>query len=274
MEEKRKNSLALAIGFILILLIAFFTYYKNYKNSEIQSEMASEDPDAKKNEEFSKKYAISPQDLYAKMAGKEKIFVLDLRTPAEFKKEHLIGSENIGLNDFFAKIDSLNENSIYVLLDDGQTNDAFNLISMMAQQKDYKNIFFLDGGFTNWKSQFKPTFSSGDPESAEDQAKVKYVSSDSLKKMIEIEKDILIIDIRKPASFADGHIKNSVNIFLDEIEKRKNEIPVWRKIVFCDSNGLWAFKASVQLFDLGYTNTYVLSDGLDTWKSKGYEMVK
>jgi rhodanese-related sulfurtransferase len=273
-EEKKKNSLALTIGFFLILLVAVFTYYKNYKTPVVSPEATAEDADAKKTEELIKKYGISPQTLSDKIKNKEKIFILDMRTPTEFEAERLIDSENISPNEFSAKINSLSESSIYVLLDDGQTNDAFNLIAMLAQQKEYKNIFFLNGGFSGWKNEFGKTISSGDPESATDQAKVKYVSSDDLKKMLEIEKDLMIIDVRKPASFADGHIKNAVNIFLDDIEKRKSEIPVWRKIVFCDSDGLWAFKASVRLFDLGYTNTYVLSDGLNTWKSKGYEIVK
>ena len=91
---------------------------------------------------------------------------------------------------------------------------------------------------------------------------------------METESNFLIVDVRSPENFQEGHIKNAINIPLDDIEKRKNEIPVWKKIIFCDKDGLWAFKASVKMFDLGYTKNYILSNGIDDWKNKGYEIVK
>jgi rhodanese-related sulfurtransferase len=58
------------------------------------------------------------------------------------------------------------------------------------------------------------------------------------------------------------------------LEKRKKDIPIGKKIVLYDNDGLGAFKAGVRLFDMGFFNTFTLSDGLDAWKKKNYELVK
>jgi len=86
--------------------------------------------------------------------------------------------------------------------------------------------------------------------------------------------DLYILDVRKNATFSEGHIKNAANIFLDDLETKYRDIPMGKEIVVYDNDGLWAFKAAVRLFDLGVFDVHALSDGLDRWKQKGYEIVK
>jgi rhodanese-related sulfurtransferase len=136
------------------------------------------------------------------------------------------------------------------------------------------NVYYLAGGFSGWKNQEMTTISGGDPFSITDQAKVSYINSDELKKEIENNGNLYIIDLRKSDAFAEGHIKNATNIYLGDLEARQKEIPLGRKIVLVDNDGLWAFKGAVLLFDMNVFNVFSLSDGLDSWKEKNYEVVK
>jgi rhodanese-related sulfurtransferase len=148
------------------------------------------------------------------------------------------------------------------------------LATSILPQSGFKNVFYLSGGFTEWKDENNGTASAGDPSSFSDQAKVNFIKGDDLKKAIDNNEDLLIIDLRKEAAFSGGHIKNAINIYLGDLEKRRSEIPLGKKVVLVDNDGLWAFQGAVRLFDAGVFNVFALSEGLDAWKQKGYEVVK
>jgi len=95
-----------------------------------------------------------------------------------------------------------------------------------------------------------------------------------LKKIMVEESNLYIVDVRKKGQFDEGHLNGAVNIFLDELENRHAEIPLGKKIILCDNDGMWAFQGAVRLFDMGIMNVFALSDGLNVWKQKGYEIVK
>ncbi|EHQ26086.1 rhodanese-like domain-containing protein [Mucilaginibacter paludis] len=51
-----------------------------------------------------------------------------------------------------------------------------------------------------------------------------------------ITKDTHLVDVRTPAEFAGGHVKGSVNIPLDQLQKRLSEFKNKKSIVvFCQS---------------------------------------
>ncbi len=76
----------------------------------------------------------------------------------------------------------------------------------------------------------------------------------------------LIIDVRTPKEFSDGHIPKSLNIPLDDIKNTvmsKNINKHTKIIIYCNT-GSRARKASTLLDSLGFTNIYVLG-GLNSW---------
>jgi len=58
------------------------------------------------------------------------------------------------------------------------------------------------------------------------------------------------------------------------LESERNKIPVGKKIILYDKDGLWAFQGAVRLFDMGFFNVFCLSDGLDSWQQKKYPLAK
>jgi rhodanese-related sulfurtransferase len=81
----------------------------------------------------------------------------------------------------------------------------------------------------------------------------------------------VILDVREPAEFAAGHIRESKNIPLKELPKRVGELEKFKSksvIVVCAS-GLQSSKAASQLKNAGFQNVFSLTGGLAAWRAQG-----
>lgn len=273
-QEKNKNINALFIGVFLIIIIITVFFVRSYYSKKAQTDAID-----KANNELSgalKNAAkISVGDLAKKINSHEALSIIDVREQADYAAEHLFDSTNIPASEIKSSAGILEKNKSYIVINIDSSPDAMAYVLKSFADMGFKNISYLEGGFSAWKEDFQPTISAGDPKSAVDQSKVNYINSDKLKEIMEKEKNIFIIDVRKNAQYKDSHLKNAINIFSEDIENRKNEIPaIGKKIILCDDDGLSAFQSAVRLFDMGFFNVYSLSDGLNTWKSKGFEIVR
>ena len=113
------------------------------------------------------------------------------------------------------------------------------------------------------------TFSCG--KSSEDKSSL--VSPQELSK---VQDEIVLIDVRTPQEYEQGHIENSVNIniagdsFKEEVEKLDKSQPVY---VYCKVGGRSARAASM-LKEMGFEEVYDLEGGIRNWESSGMEIVK
>lgn len=268
-QENKKNATALIIGLGLIILIAIFTIFKPFSNTANNSQTGL----PKTTPASSDTKQIGSAELLKKIQTGESLKVIDTRTNTEFQKEHILDSQNIPTDIFADNLENLDKNKNYVIVDSGSDETGLALAENLAQKK-FKSVYYLTGGFSDWKSMLSPTISAGDPNSFADQSKVSYISSDQLKEILQTAGNLYILDVRKNDAFAQGHLAGAVNIYLDDLEKRRHEIPSGKKIIIYDSDGLWAFQGAVRLFDMNILNVFALSDGFNAWKQKGFEIVK
>jgi rhodanese-related sulfurtransferase len=269
----KNNSLSpVMIGFILILLVIILFFAKSYFKSKGNEEIAK----LKQEEKISReeKYAsVSQEDLLEKITAKKGVIV-DMRPMEEFQREHILDSINITLGDLEKALPFLEKNKEYFLVDSlGLTPNQSQALEIL-EQSGFAKVSFLEGGFSGWKNDSYPTVSFGDPYSLSDQSKVIYISSDELRQIEQKEKNLFILDVREKSEFSKERINGASNIFLDDLEKERDKIPSSKKIILYDNDGLLAFQAAVRLFDFGIFNVYALSDGLKTWKEKGFETVR
>lgn len=275
MEKKEKtNILVISVGMALIFLIGLFFLIKPLINKKNNSEIKSANDEALI-ESLKKAKKITSEDLRRKLLiEKNAPIVIDVRDEISFAQEHILDSLNIPYPNIQEAMDFFEKDKLYVLVDDGSSFQAAYATGGIFYTNSFPNVFYLEGGFIAWKNKTNFTISAGDPLSFIDQSKVTYINSDDLKKIIETEDNFYVIDVREKNNYDLGHIKNAVNIPLNDIEKKRREIPKGKKIVLCDEDGFLAFQAGVRLYDLGLFNTRVLSDGLKTWSEKGYEIIK
>ena len=95
------------------------------------------------------------------------------------------------------------------------------------------------------------------------------VSADEAARMMKIERDYIILDVRTAEEFADGHIPGAVNIPNEEIgtaEIAKLPNKSQLILVYCKS-GRRSKLAAEKLAKLGYTNIVEFGGILD-WKGE------
>jgi rhodanese-related sulfurtransferase len=86
----------------------------------------------------------------------------------------------------------------------------------------------------------------------------------------------LVLDIRKPDEFAQGHVNGAKHLPSDQILtagdqfKRFKEKPV---VVYCDSGSL-AAAAVRQLTEQGFTKAFTLRGGFSGWRAENLPVAK
>lgn len=95
------------------------------------------------------------------------------------------------------------------------------------------------------------------------------ISQDEAVKMMKEQTDYLIVDVRRPDEFAEGHIAGAVNVPNETIEdEAADALPDKEQMLFiyCRS-GNRSKEASQKLADMGYTNVYEFG-GINTWEGR------
>ena len=95
------------------------------------------------------------------------------------------------------------------------------------------------------------------------------ISMDEAVKMMEDEKNYIILDVRRPDEYAEGHIPGAINVPNEEIGSAEiSELPDKTQLilVYCRS-GRRSKEASEKLVKLGYTNIVEFGGILD-WKGE------
>ena len=83
----------------------------------------------------------------------------------------------------------------------------------------------------------------------------------------------LILDVRTPEEWAEGHVPNAILIPLDELENRLNELPKDREIVVICHTGNRSREGAVLLLKAGFTKVSTVIGGMNNWQAAGYPLV-
>jgi len=86
---------------------------------------------------------------------------------------------------------------------------------------------------------------------------------------VENNAEHILIDVRTPEEFNSGHISGAINIPVESLQSRINEVPTGEKIIVYCRSGNRSAQASQILSDEGYTGIYDLG-GIINWTSQGY----
>lgn len=96
---------------------------------------------------------------------------------------------------------------------------------------------------------------------------IEKISSKQAKEMMDSQ-EVVILDVRTEMEFAEGHIKNAINVPLDEIQDYDGDKEK-TILVYCRS-GSRSNRAANILVKMGYKHIYDFG-GIMNW---GYEIVK
>ena len=85
-------------------------------------------------------------------------------------------------------------------------------------------------------------------------------------------KDVIIIDVRTPQEYTQGHLPKAQNIPLQELEKRMGELSAHKNkelFLVCASGGR-SHTATQTLLKNGFTKAQNVLGGTRGWQAKGY----
>ncbi|MGV3459315.1 MAG: MBL fold metallo-hydrolase [Flavobacterium sp.] len=163
---------------------------------------------------------LSPQE-FKQMAGEAEAIVLDVRHEDDYCEAHVPGSIFIGLNGNFAPwvgalIMDVNQ-QLLLVTPEGKEQET---ITRLARVGFDNTLGYLDGGISAWKEAGFETDSLAS------------ISPEEFASDIE-NGSRTIIDSRKPGEFSGGHIIDAVNIPLDDVNQRFNEVPDSHFYIHC-----------------------------------------
>lgn len=132
-------------------------------------------------------------------------WILDTRSPEAFAEGFVPGSLNIGLKGRFAEWVGTfvpYDQPVVLVTEPGEEQEA---IVRMARVGFDRVAGYLEGGYKGWTGVGEP------------QDLIVTVDPEELAIDLPYDKKIRVIDVRRPAEYAAGHLKDAVNIPLDTL---------------------------------------------------------
>lgn len=100
------------------------------------------------------------------------------------------------------------------------------------------------------------------------------VSLDSLAATRLMNDGAIVLDVRENSEFAGGHLPNSKNIPVGDLDKRLTEVPAGKPVLLVCATGQRSGKAVGTLRKAGREQVFSLSGGLGAWRQAGLPVIK
>jgi hydroxyacylglutathione hydrolase len=147
--------------------------------------------------------ALSAAEFKERMKGD--VVILDTRNSETFTEGFIPGSISIGLNGRFAEwAGSLLpfDTPLLLVCDPGKEKESIIRLARVGLDNVQG---YLDGGYDAWK------------KNKEQSDIIINVEADELMMDIPFDKNLVVLDVRKPVEFAEGHLSDAINIPLNEM---------------------------------------------------------
>ena len=91
--------------------------------------------------------------------------------------------------------------------------------------------------------------------------------------LIQNEPEMVILDVRTPSEYEDAHIEGAINIPVEEIVDRLNELSANDVILVYCRTGNRSGTAVGIMEENGFSKIYHMHEGISTWISEGLPVV-
>lgn len=204
--------------------------------------------------------AALPPDVFAALQHKG-ILVLDCR-PAEAFAVHIPGALNAGLSSAFATwAGTVLPDGAEVLLVLDRPEDLWVACWQLLRIGYDLPKGWLAGGMRAWRTSGRPL------------AHLPQWSVWDLRKELETDSDLVVLDVRQPGEWAQGHIPNALFITGAELPERVDEVPQDRPVAVICGSGYRSSAAASLLARRGFANLANVLGGMSAWKAVGFETV-
>ena len=212
---------------------------------------------------------ITTADLHAKTAAapptRWAFTVVDARTRVEFEENHIAGAISCPATQTAALLPKLvKDNSRQVIFYcNGPKCTKSQKAARIAISLGYRKVLEYNEGLPAWGKANLPV--AGNPLPPVEMA---LISPEDLRARMDAGKGTTVVDVRDAVEFASVRVAGTLNIPLDELEKRVRELPAG-EVVMMDHAGSQSLIAGRVLQKAGRRGAARLEGGLLAWQQKG-----
>ena len=212
--------------------------------------------------ELQRPAALTPQQVVGYV--NRGYVVLDVRPAAEFGAGHVPGALNIGLGGQFASwagaLIPLGTQLVLVAADEAQVDEA---VTRLARVGHDSVRGYLGGGVAAWR------------EAGFELNRVEQIPVSELRRMLEEQPDLQLLDVRRPAEYAAGHAPRAENAPLGpRLREEAARLDAARPLAVICAGGYRSSAATSMLRPLGFQHLYNVEGGTGAWLSAGYPVEK
>ena len=197
--------------------------------------------------------------------------LVDLRSPEEYARGHLLGAVNIPLGELAGWLDRLPREAVIYLYDD--TGEEGVQAAQLLQDGGYAAARAIAGGLVGWWNAMGDSFLvwGGGVEPAPP-AGVPHYGGYAVQPQYVARSYQVLVDLRSLEEYAAGHFPGAVNLSLSEIPAWAAGLPPMgqgRLYLWCvDADGTVACQAAQWLQENGYPDARCLTGGLGEWLAR------
>jgi hydroxyacylglutathione hydrolase len=204
---------------------------------------------------------LSPEEAESRIASGA--VVLDTRPAADYGTAHVGRSLQIGLSGQFASwagtLLSPETPVILVAEDPDRVAEA----RVRLARVGLENVAgHLDGGIRAWDAAGRPL------------ARTEQIGADELRDRLAEDRDLTVIDVRRPGEWRDGHIRGARHVPLNELAARADALDRGRPVAVICASGFRSSTATSLLERLGFAKASNVVGGMAAWKGVGYEVAE
>jgi glyoxylase-like metal-dependent hydrolase (beta-lactamase superfamily II)/rhodanese-related sulfurtransferase len=185
--------------------------------------------------------------------------VLDLRDPATYGEAHVPGALNVWIESpqFAERVAWFAPADVRLILIAPGPTDLDRAIKALTRVGVDAVEGFLERGMVEWKA-------AGQPFEVIPQMTVY-----ELNEWIEEERDVVVVDVREPSEWREGHVAGALHLPMLEAVKRLSELPADRpKAVMC-AGGLRSSTVISALERQGVRGCLNVTGGMTAWLKAG-----
>jgi hydroxyacylglutathione hydrolase len=190
--------------------------------------------------------------------------VLDVRSAEEYGEGHIPSALNVWIESpqFSARAGLFLPPAGPIVLVTASPTDLTRAVQGLGRIGLDDIAGYLQWGMTDWRSQGQPV------------ARVLQITVHDLATMREERPDLVVVDVREPSEWDDGHIEGALHLPMGEAIRRMGELPADRpKAVLC-AGGLRSSTVISALYREGMSGWHNVSGGMSAWVKAGYPTVK
>jgi len=187
---------------------------------------------------------ITAQNLQSMIADGDPIVLLDVRTVGEYEGGHIPNSANHPVEDIDTWWSTLDAQARTVAICQAGGRSARAADRLV--EEGFTSVYNLLGGMNGWTGR-------------------QDITAQALENMIADGDPIILLDVRTVSEYEGGHIPNSVNHPVEDIDIWWSTLEAQaRTVAVCRAGGRSA-SAADRLVEEGFTSVYNLLGGMNGW---------